>query len=240
MMPIDMMIRKLRLHSDLSEEDTAALRSIVSHVRELPAETCIQREGDVVSQCTVILSGFSYRSKVTDNGKRQILSFHIAGEMPDLHGLFFKTIDHDLTSLSRARVGFIDHAALQEVIDRRAAVAKALWHETLLDAARFRQWIVSLGTQSAASRLAYLIAEIRQRLAAVGLAADDQFSFPITQVRLAEALGLSTVHVNRTLQSFRAKNILDIQDRVVTLGDIEKIVELGGFGESHVGRHEDA
>ncbi|WP_347341729.1 helix-turn-helix domain-containing protein [Bradyrhizobium uaiense] len=79
--------------------------------------------------------------------------------------------------------------------------------------------------------MAYLVAELRQRLAAIDMVAEDQFRFPVTQAKLAEALGLSTVHVNRVLQSFRAQGILDIHDSVVTLRDIEKIVEIGGFNE---------
>ncbi|WP_375763293.1 Crp/Fnr family transcriptional regulator [Bradyrhizobium sp. Pha-3] len=93
----------------------------------------------------------------------------------------------------------------------------------------FRQWIVNLGTRSASGRMAYLIGELRQRLAAMGLVVNEQFEFPITQSKLADALGLSIVHVNRVLQSFRTEGILDLKRKVVTLKDIEKIVELGGF-----------
>ncbi|WP_236000141.1 Crp/Fnr family transcriptional regulator [Bradyrhizobium uaiense] len=145
-MPIDMMIRKVRLHTGLTEEDTAALRSIVSSVRDLGAGTSIMQEGEISRHCCVMLSGFSYRAKVSDGGKRQILSFHIAGDMPDLHGMFLKRMDHDLTTLTQARVGFIDHRALRQVISLRPAVAEALWRETLIDAVLFREWIVSLGT----------------------------------------------------------------------------------------------
>ncbi|MHC2335841.1 Crp/Fnr family transcriptional regulator [Bradyrhizobium sp. USDA 4454] len=201
-MPIDMMIRKVRLHTGLTEEDTAALRSIVSSVRDLGAGTSIIQEGEISSHCCVMLSGFSYRAKVSDGGKRQILSFHIAGDMPDLHGMFLKRMDHDLITLTQARVGFIDHRALRQVISLRPAVAEALWRETLIDAVLFREWIVSLGTRPAAARMAYLVAELRQRLAAIDMVAEDQFRFPVTQAKLAEALGLSAVHVNRVLQFF--------------------------------------
>lgn len=228
-MPIDMMIRKLRLHSAISEIDMAALRSIVSRVKVVAAETTILSEGDAVIQCAVMLSGFSYRSKVSDNGKRQILSFHIAGDMPDLHGLFLRRIDHDVTTLSEARIGFIDHGALRSVIKDRLAIAEALWRETAIDAMLYREWIVNLGTKPAAARMAYLVAELRQRLSAVGFAADEQFDFPVTQSKLAEALGLSTVHVNRVLQAFRTKGILELRDQVVTLRDMERLVEIGGF-----------
>ncbi|QPF83872.1 Crp/Fnr family transcriptional regulator [Bradyrhizobium genosp. L] len=230
-MPIDMMIRKLRLHSELPDENVEALRSIMAPVKDLPEDFIIVREGDLSTQCCVMLSGFAYRSKVSENGKRQILSFHIAGDIPDLQGLPLKRMDHDLTTLSEARVGFINHDALERILETRPALARALWRETLVDAALFRQWIVNLGTRSASGRMAYLIGELRQRLAAMGLVINEQFDFPITQSKLADALGLSVVHVNRVLQSFRTQEILDLKRRVVTLKDIEKIVELGGFDD---------
>ncbi|MGF6431298.1 Crp/Fnr family transcriptional regulator [Bradyrhizobium elkanii] len=228
-MPLEMMVRKLRLHSELPDEDVAALLSIVAPVKTLPEDSFIVREGDLSTQCCVIMSGFAYRAKVAETGKRQILSFHVAGDMPDLQGLPIKRMDHDLTTLSEARVGFIDHELLERVIHTRPTLTRALWRETLLDAALFRNWIVNLGTRSAAGRMAYLIAELRQRLAAVGLVANDQFDFPITQSKLADALGLSVVHVNRVLQAFRKQGILDLKRQVVTLRDFEKILELGGF-----------
>jgi CRP-like cAMP-binding protein len=116
-------------------------------------------------------------------------------------------------------------------------LAQALWRETLTDSALFRQWIVNLGTRSASGRMAYLLAELRGRLAAMGLVANEQFDFPITQSKLADALGLSVVHVNRVLQAFRKQGILDLKRQVVTLRDFEKILELGGFDtlEDNVG-----
>lgn len=228
-MPIEMMIRKLRQHSDLSNEDVEALRSIVAPARNFPEDSPIFREGDLSTRCCVILSGFAYRSKVSEEGKRQILSFHIAGDMPDLHGLPLKRMDHDLMTLSKVELGFIDHDALERILDAHPALARALWRESLIDAALFRQWIVNLGTRSASGRLAYLVAELRQRLGVMGLVANDQFKFPITQSKLADALGLSVVHINRILQAFRTQGILDIKRQVVTLGDFEKIVQLGGF-----------
>ncbi|MVT71041.1 helix-turn-helix domain-containing protein [Bradyrhizobium pachyrhizi] len=215
--------RKLRLHSELPDENVAALRSIVSPVRVLPEDLVIVREGDLSTQCCVILSGFAYRSKVAENGKRQILSFHIAGDMPDLQGLPLKRMDHDLTTLWEARLGFIKHEALESVLEPRPTLARALWRETLVDALLFRQWIVNLGTRSTAGRMAYLIGELRQRLATMGLVVNEQFDFPITQSKLADALGLSIVHVNRVLQTFRTEGILDLKRRVVTLKDSKRL-----------------
>lgn len=230
-MAIEMMIRNLRLHSELSDKDVETLRATIAPVKQMPEDTSIVREGQLSTQCCVIMSGFAYRSKVSETGKRQILSFHIAGDIPDLQGLAIKRMDHDLMTLSKATVGFISHDRLERVLETRPALTRALWRETLTDSARFRQWIVNLGTRDAAGRMAYLLAELRQRLAAMGLVVNEQFDFPITQSKLADALGLSVVHVNRILQAFRSAGVLDLKRHVVTLRDLEKIVELGGFDE---------
>jgi CRP-like cAMP-binding protein len=143
-------------------------------------------------------------------------------------------MDHDLVTLSIAQVAFIEHRHINRLIESRPAIGRALWRETVVDASIFREWIVRLGTRDAPGRLAHLVAELRSRLSAVGLSADDAFDFPITQSELAEALGISTVHVNRVIQSFRASGILNIQRSKVTLKDIEQLVKIGGFNDLYL------
>lgn len=233
-MPSEMMIRRLRVNSHISGDDASALRALPNLIREVPEETVFVHEGDRPSQCCVIMSGFAFRSKVTEDGKRQILSFHPAGDMPDLHSLYLERMDHDLTTLSAARLAFIEHRHINKLIEARPTIGRALWRETLVDGAIFRQWIVNLGTRSASARMAHLVAELRQRLSAVGLTVDDEFEFPITQAELAEALGISAVHVNRVIQSFRTAGVLDISRNRVRLKDIERLVEIGGFNELYL------
>lgn len=228
------MIRRLRVNSHISGDDASALRALPNLIREVPEETVFVHEGDRPSQCCVIMSGFAFRSKVTEDGKRQILSFHPAGDMPDLHSLYLERMDHDLTTLSAARLAFIEHRHINKLIEARPTIGRALWRETLVDGAIFRQWIVNLGTRSASARMAHLVAELRQRLSAVGLTVDDEFEFPITQAELAEALGISAVHVNRVIQSFRTAGVLDISRNRVRLKDIERLVEIGGFNELYL------
>jgi len=171
--PTEMMIRRLRVNSVVTDEDAAALKGLPSTVKEVPEETSLVREGDRPTRCIVIMSGFAFRSKVAESGKRQILSFHPAGDMPDLHGLLLDRMDHDLMTLSQATVAFIEHRHIKQLIEARPKLAQALWRETIVDASIFREWIVNLGTRDAAGRLAHLLTEMRSRLAAVGLAADD-------------------------------------------------------------------
>jgi CRP-like cAMP-binding protein len=233
-LPTEMMIRRLRVNSVISDEDAAALRGLPSIMKEVPEETSLVREGERPTKCIVIMSGFAFRSKVAENGKRQILSFHPAGDMPDLHGLLLDRMDHDLTTLSKARIALIEHRHINRLIADHPTIGRALWRETIIDASIFREWIVNLGTRDAAARLAHLVAELRSRLAAVGLAADHQFEFPVTQSDLAEALGISTVHVNRVIQSFRAEGVLEVKRNMVTLNNLERCSQIGGFNDLYL------
>ncbi|MGJ4912290.1 Crp/Fnr family transcriptional regulator [Bradyrhizobium sp. HKCCYLS2033] len=228
------LIRRLRNGTELNTTDIAAIEALPIVLKMVEPETLIVMEGDRPHACCLIVNGFAYRSKVTETGKRQILSFHIPGDIPDLQSLLLNTMDHDLVTISAATLGFIDHADLSALIDTHPAVARALWRMTLVDAAVFREWILNLGVRSAAARMAHLVAELRQRLAEAGLVADNEYQFPITQAALAEALGLSTVHVNRVLQEFRSQGVLDIRRNVVTMFDLEKVVAAGGFDPAYL------
>lgn len=233
-MPVSMMIRRLRVNTELSDDDAHALQELPSTVKEFPEEYTFVREGDRPTQCCVIMSGFAFRSKVTDRGRRQILSFHPAGDMRDLHGLLLDRMDHDLVTLSPARVAFIEHRHINKLIESRPNIARALWRETVVDASIFREWIVRLGTREAPARMAHLVAELRSRLSAMGLATEDEFDFPITQSELAQALGISDVHVNRVIQLFRATGVLNIQRSNVSFKDIERLIEIGGFNDLYL------
>lgn len=234
MRPSEILIRKLKADTQLSDDDAAALSALPVDVREVSADTAIVRQGDRPGRCCLIVRGFACRSKAAENGKRQILSFHIPGELPDLQSLFLETMDHDLSTISSATLGFVEHSAISRLIDARPAVVRALWRETLIDAAIFREWIVNMGARPAHARMAHVLAEMRQRLAAVGLVADHEFEFPVTQVELADALGLSVVHVNRVLQAFRAERVLDVQRNMVRLIDFERVINQGGFDPTYL------
>jgi CRP-like cAMP-binding protein len=234
MHPTEMLIRRLRVDMHLSDEDSNALKALPIQVKEVEDNTPIVSEGDRPTKCCLLIQGFACRSKVADTGRRQILSFHIPGDIPDLQSLFLRTMDHDLTTMSDATVGFIDHTAVNALIDERPSIGRALWRETLIDSAIFREWIVNVGVRPAAGRMAHLLAELRERMASVGLTEDGTFNFPITQNKLAEALGLSAVHVNRVLQSFRARHILDLQKQQVTIANHDAVIAAGGFDDTYL------
>jgi CRP-like cAMP-binding protein len=236
--PSEVFIRKLRISALLDAADIQAIERLPILTRELPAQTAICREGERPAHCCLLIAGFACRSKTLDLGKRQILSIDIAGDIPNLESLHLDVMDHDLTTLGRCTVGLIAHESLRALTRERPSIAAALWRDTLIDAAMFREWIVNVGRRSAASRLAHLLTEIGKRLAALGLAERDHFELPMTQLDLADALGLSPVHVNRVLQELRHAGLLEMRKYVVTLRDLPGLTKLGDFDGRYLHQNE--
>jgi len=226
--------RKLQISTALDADDLKAIEHLPIIAKELAAHSAIVREGERPAQSCLLIDGFACRSKTTDAGKRQILSIHIPGDIPDLQSLHLHVMDHDVTTLSRATVGFIPHEALRALTRERPIVAEALWRDTLIDAAMFREWIVNVGRRSAVVRLAHLLSEIGTRLHKLGLAADDRFELPMTQLDIADALGLTPVHVNRVVQELRRDGLLELRKQTVFLPDLPRLKELGDFDDLYL------
>src|SRR5690242_14897560 len=210
------LITKLQLGSSLEPDDIGAIERLPIVIKDLPTHTSVVREGDRPTQCCVLIEGFLCRSKTTDAGKRQILSVHIPGDIPDLQTLHLNVMDHDFKALSDCSLGFIPHESLRALIRARPMIAEALWRETLVDAAIFREWIVNVGRRAASQRLAHFLLEMRRRLERVGLASNGHFPLPMTQLDLADTVGLTPVHINRVIQSLRQDKLLDFRKYVVT------------------------
>ena len=140
---------------------------------------------------------------MTAEGKRQILSFHISGDIPDLQSLHLSVMDHSLGTLIPCKLAFIQHDDLRSLMRNHPRLGDLFWRDTLIDAAVFRQWVVNVGRRQALARMAHLLCELLVRLRAVELVEDHAFDLPVTQAELADALGISNVHVNRVLQDLR-------------------------------------
>jgi CRP-like cAMP-binding protein len=228
-MPLEALILKLRNNTNLDKDDIGAIKTLPMSVKKLPVRTSIVAEGDRPAHCCLMIDGFAIRSKTTDEGRRQILSIHIPGDIPDLQTLHLKVMDHDFRTLSPCTIGYIPHDALRTLTRARPMIAEALWRETLVDSSIFREWIVNVGRRPAAQRLAHLLLELRERLAVVGLADSREYELPMTQSDLADALGLTSVHVNRVMQALRGDRVLDVKKFTVKLGDAENLMEIGDF-----------
>lgn len=228
------LIRRLRAASGLSEEEIRAIHALPFVVRDYPAEQPIVSDGQRPTESCMIVDGFCARSKVTSDGRRQILSIHIPGEIPDLMSLHLHIMDHDLSTLTPCILGFIPHEALRLLYRRQPNLADLLWRDTLVDAAVFREWIVNVGQRPAPARLAHVMIELRERLKLIGRAEGASFEMPLTQEQVGEALGITAVHANRVIKQLRQDGIADFHRGRVDVLDENRLLELAGFDDRYL------
>lgn len=207
---LEPIIRKLARLSPLGDTDRAALRALPFKVRHLEAGAYLVREGDDAPQCCALLSGFAYRHRMTGMGTRQILAFQMTGDLLDLPNLMVDCADHSVQMLTSGPVASIPRQAISHLADTNRAVAKALWRDTLVDTSIAREWIMNVGRRSARERVAHLLCELACREEAAEISEGPVYRMPMTQEQIADATGLTAVHVNRTLQRLRADKLIKL------------------------------
>jgi len=228
------LIRKLESIFTLTDDERKALQNLPMQVVVIKEGQDIVRAGDQPSRSCLLLSGFACVYKLTGDGKRQIVGFSIPGDVPDLQSLHLDVLDNSLSTLTPCRVGFITHEALRDICMRYPRITSAFWRETLIDAAIFREWVINVGQREAYSRIAHVFCELIVRLRAVGLVEDHACHLPITQAEFADAIGVSTVHVNRVLQEMRANGIIELKGDRLTIPDWETLKRAGDFDPTYL------
>jgi CRP-like cAMP-binding protein len=222
------LLRRLQAIATPSEEERSVLSSLSGTTRQFRAHDDIVRIGDVPSVVCLLLEGMACRYKVSADGKRQIMSFHIPGDVPDMQSLFIDVMDHSLSALVPTTVLAIRHEIMRGIIEGYPRIAHLLWRETLIDAAVYREWIV-MRDRPAYPRIAHLFCELFLRMQAIGLTNNNACDLPLTQSQMGDALGLSNVHVNRTLQELRAEGLIVLEGGTLTILDWDGLKEAGEF-----------
>jgi CRP-like cAMP-binding protein len=230
----DLLMRKLESIGTLSAEQREALRRLEASVVSVGAHEDIVREGDRPSSVNLLLHGLLCRYKIVADGKRQIMSFHIPGDIPDLPALFVPVMDHNVSSLVPSQLALIPRAAMLALFAEQPQLAYLFWRDTLIDAAVFREWMVGIGRRSAFKRIAHLFCEMVVRMQAVGLSSNYSIELPLTQADIADALGLSTVHVNRTLQEIRRAGLIKFDRGKLLAVDWPGLRQAGEFEQSYL------
>ena len=228
--PVNRLIRKFEADGEpLAPAEKEAVLRLPITLKEIRADQDIVRQGDRPKQCCLVVEGFLCRYKMLPDGERQIMSFHIPGDVPDLQSLFLSKMDHALTTIAPSTVAFITHDAMNALIEEQPKIGRLFWRETLIDAAIFREWIVNTGSRDAYARIAHLICELFHKLQAVGLTKGTSFSCPITQTEVADATGLSTVHVNRSVQELRGNRLIEWERGTCTILDLQALQDAAMF-----------
>ena len=228
------MLRKLERRAQLGGDDREALLALPHHVRRVPAGAHIIRDGDKPDHCCLLLSGFAYRHKITGEGGRQVLSLHLAGDFVDLQNSLLEVSDHNVQMLTEGDVAFVPREAIKELVLARPAIGVAMWVDTLVDASIFREWVVNVGRRDARARVAHILCEFSMRLEEAGLAENRRYELPMTQEQLADAVGLTSVHVNRVLRQLEEDGLISRRKRAIVIEDWGRMRDVGDFNERYL------
>jgi CRP-like cAMP-binding protein len=226
---------KMEQFSDFSEADRRLLDDLASRrLRTYAAREDIIREGEHSPDNHLILSGMACRYKLLPDGGRQIVAFLVPGDLCDAEIFILKEMDHSICAVGPCLIAAIPGDAMRDMLLNRPGIALALWWGTLQDEGVLRARIIDIGRRDARQRVAHLLYEMLVRFRSVGTIEDDSFDWPVTQADLADATGLTTVHVNRTLQRLREEGLIAIEAKRLTVLDRAGLRLAGEFTANYL------
>jgi CRP-like cAMP-binding protein len=226
--------RKIQLRDALGKEEQDAIAAAAGDRIVFTAGEDLVREGDRPMRSMLVVSGFCCRYRLLQDGQRQITAIHLPGDFVDLHSFLLKEMDHAVGAITNSTIITFPHPNLVRVTEQFPHLTRLLWLTTLLDGAMHREWLVGMGRLSAQQRTGHLLCETYTRLRAIGLTDGHGFPFPITQTSLADALGISTVHVNRVIQELRQTGLIVWENGVVQILDWPRLAELSSFDDRYL------
>ncbi|GGE90361.1 Crp/Fnr family transcriptional regulator [Sphingomonas prati] len=229
-------IRKLQSFGSLVENDISALQGLTANARNVPARSDLIREGDRPGPMFVVLDGWAQRYKILPNGTRQIVAFLLPGDACDLHVGTLAEMDHSIQTVKAARVATIGSGIMERVMDHHPNIQRAMYRAQLTDEGTLRAWIVSMGRRSSIERVAHLMCELYLRASRIGLVHGEGFELPLSQIALADALGMTPVHVNRVLKDLRTTNAMEVRRGTMIIANPVALAQIAGFDENYLHR----
>jgi CRP-like cAMP-binding protein len=228
------LLMTLEARDEISAVERDCVDEMIGTVRAIPARSDIVAEGDRPKHSCLMLSGLSARYNLIGDGKRQISAIHVPGDFVDLHSLLITPMDHSVGALTDCTIALVSHDVLRDLSRSQPHLTRMFWLLTVVDAAIFRQSLIASARLPAESRIARFFCEMLVRLDVVGLARDLEFDLPITQTDLGDAMGLSQVHVNKSLQKMRREKLVAWQGSRVRLLDWARLQEISEFDPTYL------
>jgi CRP-like cAMP-binding protein len=229
-----LLVDRLRSRSPLAAEEREAILNLEHRIEEFETLRYLVREGDKPSRCYVLLEGYAYRHKIVAGGARQIVGIHIRGDLIDLQNSMLDVSDENVQAMTRVKVASIAVASLGRLLESFPAIANAVLKEALVYSAIFSEWIANVGRRDSRSRMAHILCELSVRQKVAGLSADGDFHLPMTQEQLGDALGLTSVHVNRTLQGLEKDGLISRNKRTIRINEWEALTRVGDFRPTYL------
>jgi CRP-like cAMP-binding protein len=232
--PANPLARKLGHFIPITAEDERVLDGLERSQESIEAHQDIIEEGQVPRSVFLVKAGLACRYRILPDGRRQIMTFLLPGDLNDLHVFLLKEMDHSIAAITPVRIATIARESVMELAIDRPRITAGLWWSSLQEEALLRERIVALGRRDAAGRVAYLLCEMLWRHQAVGMAEGHSFELPLTQVELADTLGMTAVHINRVLQGLRRKGLIVLKNRTVVLNNLTALQALAEFTRSYL------
>ena len=225
--------RLIRL-GDISAEEQNAVLDACEPPMEVAAGADIVSDGEEPGFSVAMLSGVAFRYKSLPDGRRQIISFQVPGDGIDVYGYALKRLDHGVSALTRCKVVHIPHERIDALITRYPRLTLTLWRQTVMDASLMLEQLVRVGQRPALERVANLFCEFAHRLDQHGQGQDGVYRLPLTQALLGQAVGLSTVHVNRVVKQLREAGLAKLSRSTLQVLDSKGLKTLGGFDPAYL------
>ena len=226
--------KRLSCFTELDQSELDHLDLLCGDVRTVKAGEDLIAESEKPEEVFIQLDGWAYRYKILSDGKRQITGYLLPGDLCDVFVFILRKMDHGIAALSDVTYAAASKQRILDIFDSHPRLAKALWWSTLVDESILRQWLTNMGQRFAYERMAHIFCELWLRMKVVGLAADDEFHLPLTQAQLGDTIGLTPVHVNRTLQRMRNEGLVELDHKRLKICDIAKLKEIAQFNSDYL------
>ncbi len=229
------LIRRLEEFTSLSDADRAELADLANQpTHTIPARRDLLREGDAPRALYLVLEGWACHYRDLKDGRRQIVDFAIPGDLCDLNLFILDKMDHSIGAITRLKVAEISREVIHRIVTSRPSITTALWWQELVSKSIHREWIVNIAQRTARERIAHLFCEIFLRLESVGLTDGFSCEFAPTQGDIADATGLTSVHVNRTIQELRRCGLVMLERQTLTIPDLLALQGVGMFNPEYL------
>lgn len=227
-------VQRLGALSALSEDDVAALLTLRGDLARLRGNVDIVSPGESFDHACLVVNGIVARFVQLNDGSRQFTAFHLPGDIADIHRVATRAAGSALQTLSTATVVRVAAQDLKRIALASPTITQAFWAYAAVDAAVLTQWAVNVGRRDAKSRMAHFLCEIGVRSESCGLGSRDEFILDASQAQLGDALGLTSVHVNRTLKALRESKLLSIDGRIVRITNWLSLAAMGDFDPAYL------